>query len=60
MRTFIKYQCHFISTLGIKIDHFTEEMTKKMLVKDEDEEIRQTFLSFDSQCKYKAIDKKCE
>merc|ERR1712150_17125 len=35
----------------IKIDHFTEEMTKKMLVKDEDEEIRQTFLSFDSQCR---------
>lgn len=33
------------------LERFTDEMAKKMINKDEDEEIRQIFLAFDSQCK---------
>lgn len=35
---------------GLNLEQFLEVMKPKMLVKDEDEEIRQTFMAFDSQC----------
>ena len=37
---------------GITLEKFIDVMSSKMAVVDEDDEIRQTFLMFDSQCTY--------
>ncbi|KAK2147295.1 hypothetical protein LSH36_561g02071 [Paralvinella palmiformis] len=39
------------SCQGIQLENFTGAMTCKLLVQDEDDLIRQTFLVFDSQCR---------
>jgi Ca2+-binding EF-hand superfamily protein len=40
------------SSPGFKLEQFIEAMSLKMAAQDEDEQIRQTFLVFDSQCNY--------
>ena len=37
--------------LAMEIDRFVEVMSSKMAAQDIDENIRQTFMAFDSQCK---------
>ena len=43
--------CRLCLFAGITYDQFVTLMTPKMLTKDDDEEIRQTFVAFDIHCK---------
>lgn len=49
--SYISYYKILVLLIGLNLAEFTDAMTPKVINIDEDEEIRQTFMAFDSHCK---------
>ena len=52
---YFEYSCIFVFCEGVTLEEFIQIMRHKLRIKDEDDEIRQAFLSFDFKCKFMLV-----